>query len=327
MGAIGQPNLRARQEQRVGNGADWRSETRARLCYRRGVSTDAPADLIAIDVGNSRVKLGRFRAPGDCVASAQSRALPIAAPVLPEPDETLAATAEELESGALAGGLDRLAVDGMDSRVKFCLASVRPSCDALVERLLRDWFGQRNQDVSLERLVSERMPIDLRVAAPARVGADRVAAAVAANRLRREGTPAIVVDLGTAITVDLVSADGAFEGGAILPGPALAARALAEETEGLPLAPLDELEIAPEAVGDATEPALEAGLFWGAVGAIRELIARQSDRLTNPPQVFLTGGAAPSVARLIGGPDYTVRHVPHLTLAGIALSAAQDKRS
>ena len=64
----------------------------------------------------------------------------------------------------------------------------------------------------------------------------------------------IVIDVGTAITVDLVNAAGAFEGGAILPGPRLAATSLAERTDALPCADIHELDVAPDAVGRSTEP-------------------------------------------------------------------------
>ena len=61
---------------------------------------------------------------------------------------------------------------------------------------------------------------------------------------------------------------------------------------------------------------MQSGLFWGAVGSIRELVARLSDGAA--ADVFLTGGAGPVVAALLGP---SARHVPHLTLAGIAIAA------
>jgi type III pantothenate kinase len=167
---------------------------------------------------------------------------------------------------------------------------------------------------------------------------------VAVNRLREAHRPAVIVDVGTAITVDLVSAEGAFLGGAILPGIEMSARALHEFTDLLPLVDVSELTTPPPALGMATVPALESGLFWGSVGAIRQLIEQLGESIADnsattggcpegwggsltatptehgraEPQVFLTGGAGASVAELLG-PD--ARHVPHLTLAGIALAA------
>ncbi len=156
------------------------------------------------------------------------------------------------------------------------------------------------------------------------VGVDRLVDAVAANRLRDAGRPAVIVDVGSAITVDLVSADGAFLGGAILPGLAMSARAMHEFTELLPLVDVAELDSPPPALGTATEPAIQSGLFWGAVGAIREVVdqlhkAAAGGSCAEEPQIFFsTGGAGATVAELLGP---AARHVPHLTLAGIALAA------
>lgn len=270
-------------------------------------------ELIAIDIGNSRVKLGRFSIPSECLSAAQHKLLPLAKPLLPEPTETLAGTIEELESGLATDWLAE--VSSEDTEI--VIASVS---QAITERL------QTLMPLGARVIPTTEFPIVLNVDYPERLGADRAAAAVAANKLRRPNTPAIVIDIGTAITIDLLSVDGAFEGGAILPGPRLSAAALAEQTAALPRYDISDLDVAPDAVGRSTEPAILAGLYWGAVGALREVIARQRDRLTMPPQVFLTGGAAPSVARLIGQPDYTVRHVDHLTLAGIAIAAWEPSR-
>lgn len=272
---------------------------------------ESPKNLIAVDVGNSRVKLGWFPAADtDCVAKASGGELPIAGPGLPEPDATLAGTVEELSDGRLADWLAET-LSGVPARIAMASVS-RPVAEAVAGLL---------DSYPIDWLAGEAAPIELRVEAPDKIGIDRVLAAVAANRLRQAGKPAIVVDVGTAITVDLVSADGALEGGAILPGPGLAARALGEKTHALPDIRFGDLDASPDAVGRSTEPAIRAGVFWGSVGAIRELIARQRDRLTVAPQVFLTGGAAPSIARLIGGPDLSVRYLPNLTLSGVALAA------
>jgi type III pantothenate kinase len=65
---------------------------------------------------------------------------------------------------------------------------------------------------------------------------------------------------------------------------------------------------------------MKAGLYWGAVGGVRELVDRLAEGLPTRPRLFLSGGAAPSVARLL---SEDALYVPHLTLAGIALTAAQ----
>jgi type III pantothenate kinase len=143
-------------------------------------------------------------------------------------------------------------------------------------------------------------------------------AVVAANRLRTPDRPAIVVDLGTAITVDLVEADGAFAGGAILPGIGMAARALADQTDALPHVVLTHAETPPSPLGKSTKAAIEAGLYWGAVGAVGELVSQLTERLQTQPDLFITGGASRTIADSMKG-DARVQYVPHLVLAGIAL--------
>jgi type III pantothenate kinase len=165
--------------------------------------------------------------------------------------------------------------------------------------------------------------LDLRIdlPAPERVGIDRLLAALAVNRLRETDRPAVIADLGTAIKVDAVSAGGAFLGGAILPGIRMSARALQQQTDLLPDIELVRLEQAPEAVGKSTNAAIHSGLFWGAVGAIRELVARYTEQFGTEPLVVLAGGAAPAVARLL---RQDAIYEPHLVLSGIAISALAE---
>jgi type III pantothenate kinase len=166
------------------------------------------------------------------------------------------------------------------------------------------------------------VPLQIGVNEPARVGIDRVLSAFAANRLRRRESPAIIVSLGTAITVDLLEADGVFAGGAILPGIAMSARALAADTDALPHVEPEHLK-SPPALGRSTTAAIESGLYWGTIGAIRELVSQLSSSLAAPHELFLTGGAAWQVAApLANASELPVRHVPHLVLAGIALVSA-----
>ncbi|MGA2257264.1 MAG: type III pantothenate kinase [Thermoguttaceae bacterium] len=152
---------------------------------------------------------------------------------------------------------------------------------------------------------------------PDMVGVDRLLDGLAANRLRTPGRPAVVVDVGSAITVDLVDADGDFLGGAILPGIAMSARALHEFTDLLPRIDMAELAEAPSALGTATIAAMRSGLFWGAVGAVRQLVEQLTGN--SHAEVFVTGGAGPVVVQLMGS---AAQYIPHLTLAGIALAAS-----
>ena len=189
----------------------------------------------------------------------------------------------------------------------------RPAAARLVEWIARRWPRQ-----APKLLQWTDLPIQVQVQEPHRVGIDRLLNGVAANRLRRPDRPAVVVDVGTAITVDWVSAEGAFCGGAILPGLEMAAKALHRFTDLLPEVSFAQGEEPPPVLGTYTEAAIRSGLFWGMLGAVRELIVRLAQQASVPPQVFLTGGAGALLAPQLG-PE--VRYVPHLTLAGIALCA------
>jgi len=144
-------------------------------------------------------------------------------------------------------------------------------------------------------------------------GADRALAVSAAVRLMPQGRPGLVVSCGTAITVERITADGIWQGGAIATGLGLAARALHLLTAQLPLV---ELHQAPPAWGSSTRPALESGVYWGVVGAIRELLARQADDLPGDPHVVWTGGDAALLAGPIAGNKAQIE--PDLVLIGLS---------
>ena len=261
--------------------------------------------LIAVDIGNTRMKLGVFG--GEVAGPASGWPMPCAELDLISREWTSASSADSA-AAPLLEWLDQFAPRGARWRV----ASVFRAAAAG----LQAWIAAARPEDDCRLLVGSALPIRALVEHPERVGIDRLLAAVAANRLRTPRRPAVIADLGSAITIDLVSAAGDFLGGAILPGIGMSARALCEQTDVLPHLPMTELDAPPPPLGRSTQAAIESGLFWGAVGAARELIARLATQCETPPEVFLTGGAAPSVAQLLGA----TRYEPHLVLAGIVLS-------
>jgi type III pantothenate kinase len=276
------------------------------------------SDLIAIDIGNSRVKLGRFQREffGDNDASTRTRIDD--GPLLPEPCATLDLPIRhdngEFDIGRLATWCNEHLSDG----TTWYIASVHRAAAARLSATLVERAKQSGKHCAIRQLTYRDVPLTIRVDEPARVGIDRLLAALAADRLRQRDRAAIVVDLGTAITVDLVDADGAFAGGAILPGIATAARALADQTDALPQVALEFLDKPPAALGKSTVPAIESGIYWGAIGAIRELVSQLSAPFQTRPDLFVTGGASRQVADLLKTHG-AVRHMPNLVLSGIAL--------
>lgn len=275
--------------------------------------------FIAVDIGNARIKLGLFLdAQGKAVVGQvanlpASRLATYSTTELPEPIRVLPLVGDAPSFDEITPWLADQAHDDLT----WWIASVnRPAATRLI-----DWLGEHRPKDRITLLAAGDLPLSVRLERPDMVGIDRLVDAVAINQLRNANRGAIIVDVGTAITVDLVSDDGAFLGGAILPGIQMSARALHEFTDLLPLLDMSDLTAPPSALGTSTAAAIRSGLFWGAVGAVRQLTkelcnAAGGERM-HQPQVFLTGGAGASVAELLG-PD--ARYVPNLTLAGIVLS-------
>lgn len=185
---------------------------------------------------------------------------------------------------------------------------------------LRTWLAEHRPNDRLRLLAHADVSMPLGVTEPERLGMDRVAAAVAANARRPADSAAIIVDSGTAITVDAVDRRGAFLGGAILPGVGMSAAALDRGTDALPrIVPLD---TPPEPIGRNTELAIRSGLYWGSFGAVKELIERQRSVLDSESVLFLTGGAAVWAELL-----HEAQLAPNLTLHGVALLAAARPES
>lgn len=142
-----------------------------------------------------------------------------------------------------------------------------------------------------------------------RAGADRIANAAALRA--EEMTPGIVVDFGTATTLDVVSAEGDFLGGAILPGVQTSYRALHEATGGL--LPMDSLALPHSIIGHSTLEALRSGIVGGQIRAIEGLITQIRRELRAEAPVMLTGGLASAmgsgleVSEMRTDPNFTFR--------------------
>lgn len=305
--------------------------------------------FVAVDIGNTRLKLGLFadapaetrggnhapHEPSPHAASPAGLSQPDSkAPwSLPSPQRTLSVSADRLD--ALAEWL----APYKPGDVAWRIGSVQRR---FTSELL-DWLRRCEAADDVVLLTSGDLPLAIDLPRPDRTGIDRLLGAVAANALRDRDRPAVVVDLGTAVTVDRISPQGHFCGGAILPGIRISAQAMHQFTDLLPLLDMAELSEPPSPVGTGTAEAMQSGLFWGVIGGVRELILRMSGRdpvagmsglscepvaqgepaaqgeppREPPPQVFLTGGAAPAVARLLM-PD--AQYLPDLTLQGVALT-------
>jgi type III pantothenate kinase len=250
--------------------------------------------LLAIDVGNTNIVLGVF----DGEALVHSWRLQ---------------TLRERTSDELG-----LLVDGLfaHSRIEpvqirgVILGSVVPPLTGTIRAMAERYFGVTA--MVIEPGVNTSMPILYEN--PSEVGADRIVNAVAAfAKFGRSGAPLIVVDFGTATTLDAITAKGEYLGGAICPGVTISADALFQRAARLPR--IDVRKPA-RVVGRTTVGAMESGLFWGYVGMVEGLVKRMTDELGGNAVCVATGGLADVIA-----PETTlIQHVDaDLTLHGLRI--------
>jgi type III pantothenate kinase len=243
-------------------------------------------DAIVVDLGNSRLKWGRLDAGGMLTTTL----------ALPLDDQNT--WSDAWDRWTLAGERSRWAISSVNPPVADRLQSF------LADRSVADirWWTS-----------AADVPVLHALETPETTGADRALSVSAALGLVGPGRPGLVVSCGSAIVVEHVSAAGVWQGGAIAPGIGLAARALKVLTAQLPQVEVGE---APPAWGASTEPAIRAGLFWGTVGSIKEIVARQSAGLEPRPWQMWTGGDALRLASFVSGAQ--ARVVPDLVLLGLA---------
>jgi len=187
------------------------------------------------------------------------------------------------------------------------IASVVPNvtpllCEA-VERITKRaplLVGSKSVDLGIE----------VRIDNPDQAGADRLVNAVGARA--GHNLPAIILDFGTATTLDLVAADGGYEGGIIAPGVNLSVDALEMAAAQLPSIKVRAWDADLPILGKNTISAMESGVFWGYVGLIDGLLARLRAQYGEDLTAIATGGLAILFAEHVSGitavdPDLTVK--------------------
>jgi type III pantothenate kinase len=238
---------------------------------------------VVVDIGNSRIKWGRCTP--DRVA------------------EVVSLAPEDVASWEPLCGRWRLYAGS-----RWVVAGVHPRR----RDHLAGWLRQREYDVVVMDS-PHLLPLKTCLEFPEQAGIDRLLNAVAANSRRRPQRRAIIVDAGSAVTVDVVDGDGVFRGGAILPGLRLMSQALHAYTALLPLV---EVKQPPPPLGTSTAPAIQAGVFWAVVGGIQQLL--RLHRQAGEADIFLTGGDARVLASSLEG---ELNHWPEMTLEGVRLAA------
>lgn len=230
--------------------------------------------MMAVDVGNTQTVLGLFE--GEELRG-QWR---IATEVHRTADELAVVSAGLLD-------LESLRIGDVDALI---VSSVVPGLTRAYQHLAEDIFDvpfyvvNAGMETGLKNLYDD----------PKAVGADRIVNAVAAGR--HYGFPAIIVDIGTATTVEAVNEEGCYLGGAILTGLYVALEALVERTAQLPSVDLE--EDPPQAIATNTPDSIRSGFIYGYAGAIDALIRRCRDELGGDGvRVVATGGPARAMVR------------------------------
>jgi type III pantothenate kinase len=242
---------------------------------------------IVVDVGNSRMKWGR------CCQGQVAEATALNS-------RDAADWQRQIDAWSLGAGL-RWVVTGVDPQGV---------------QLLLGWLRQREQQV-LHLSSWRQLPLKVAVDFPDQVGIDRLLNAVAAKARIDLSRSALIIDAGSAVTVDWLDGKGTFRGGAIFPGFRLMAQALHDYTALLPLVPPPQ-QCPARLPGTATATAIEAGVFWAVAGGIRALISElvRTGGHTDPG-IFLTGGDAPLLEPAL---NLKTCCWPWMTLEGIRMA-------
>lgn len=247
--------------------------------------------LLALDAGNTNLTVGLFDGP-ELVSRWRLRTVH---------EQTADEWGILLRNLFSLCGVDQKRITGI------IIASVVPPIDQRLDEMTRRYFDREplfvgpGTDTGIQILYDN----------PNEVGADRIVNAVAA--FRAYGGPCIIVDLGTAITFDCVSARGEYLGGLICPGLIISMEALFSRAARL--LPVD-LREPHTLIGTNTSASMQSGLYYGAIGTIDGILERLIGQMGGNTTVVATGGQAALIAR---GSRFIKSVDPDMTLRGLQL--------
>jgi len=249
--------------------------------------------LLAFDIGNTNIVLGCFK----------GEELLFEFRLKTDPDRTI-----DEYAGLLFALFNRKI--GKDFVFeKSIISSVVPDVTKDIVKLVEDSFNITPLVVG----PGIKTGIDIKLADPSSVGSDRIVNAVAVKKLY--GTPALVVDFGTATSFDYVSEKGVYEGGIIAPGLKVSLDSLVRQTAKLPRI---ELTYPKNVVGTNTATAMQSGALIGYVCLVEGLIDKIEEEKGVLSHIIATGGLGSLIA---GHCKQEIHYEPHLTLRGLRIIA------
>ncbi|MBN1384640.1 MAG: type III pantothenate kinase [Elusimicrobia bacterium] len=242
--------------------------------------------LLAIDIGNTTINIGLFSATKT--------------------------------GGSVSGGENKMILSRSfltkDYGKNYSTIGRIPHKNAIISSVVPDLTAKVKKNLKNPYIVSyKNIPMKVKLKNPAQAGADRLVNAVAVKTLF--GYPAIVIDMGTATTIDKISAKGEYAGGMIAPGLEMSVASLYEKTAKLPKIKLSQKLLKNFSIGKNTKEAILAGVFTNHIGFLKEAIRRIQKSDKRRAKIILTGGYA----------DYFSGYIEHsivdknLTLKGLKI--------
>ncbi len=254
--------------------------------------------LLALDAGNTNITVGIYDAQ-KLVSSWRLRTIR---------EQTADEWGISLRSLFRVADLDARKITGV------AISSVVPPLDRQLAEMAERYFDCQALFVSVDVDLGLRVVIDN----PREAGADRLANAAAA--FHKYGGPCVVVDLGTAINFDVVSAEGDFLGGIICPGIGIAISGLFEKAARLPLV---DFRQPISLIGKNTADCIQSGLYYSTISTIDGILERLLAALGPQPRIIGTGGQAQLI---VEGSRHLKRVDEDLTLDGVRLILERNAR-
>ncbi|MBA3976562.1 MAG: pantothenate kinase [Candidatus Solibacter sp.] len=254
--------------------------------------------LLAIDAGNTNLTIGVFKG-AQILARWRLRTVH---------EKTADEWGIAFRNLFAFSGIDPAGISGV------MIASVVPPLETSLTAMARRYFNTTPIFVTGRTETGLSILVDN----PREVGADRIVNAVAA--MARYGGPCIVVDLGTAITFDAVSATGAYLGGVICPGIGISISGLFTKTARLPMVDFREPE---KLIGTNTVGSIQSGIYYGAISMIDGILERMIVEMGSETKTVATGGQAPLI---VSGSRFVTLADEDLTLEGLRLIWERNRK-